>query len=54
MLSGTRHKHIHNILKASILCKQEELLQNEFAARVFKAIKTEFHNKVTGNYPKSH
>jgi len=54
MLSGTRHQRIHNILKASILCKQEEMLENEFAARVFKAIKTEFHNKVAGNYPKSH
>ena len=54
MLSGTRHKHIHNILKASILCKQEELLENEYAARVFKAIKMEFHNKLAGNYPKSH
>ena len=51
MLQGTRHKHIHNILKASILCKQDDLLENEFAARVFKAIKTEFHNKVSGNYP---
>jgi len=54
MLSGTRHQRIHNILKASILCKQEEMLENEFAARVFKAIKMEFHNKVAGNYPKSH
>ena len=54
MLSGTRHRQIHNILKASILCKQEEMLENEFAARVFKAIKTEFHNKLAGNYPKSH
>ena len=52
--SGTRHQRIHNILKASILCKQEEMLQNEYAARVFKAIKMEFHNKVAGNYPKSH
>jgi len=51
MLSGTRHKHIHNILKASILCKQEELLENEYAARVFKEIKMEFHNKLSGNYP---
>ena len=54
MLSGTRHRQIHNILKASILCKQEEMLENEFAARVFKAIKMEFHNKLAGNYPKSH
>merc|ERR1712228_410122 len=54
MLSGTRHRQIHNILKASILCKQEEMLENEFAARVFKAIKMEFHNNLAGNYPKSH
>ena len=53
MLTETRHRQIHNILKASILCKQEEMLENEFAARVFKAIKMEFHNKLAGNYPKS-
>lgn len=53
MLNGTRHKHIHNILKASILCKQEELLENEYAARVFKEIKMEYHNKLAGNYPTS-
>ena len=51
MLNGTKHKHIHNILKASILCKQEELLENEYAARVFKEIKIEYHNKLSGNYP---
>ena len=70
MLEVSRHKHIHNVLKgdiipiqnqnipvnisASVLCKHEEILENEFALKVYKAIKTEFHAKISGNYPKSH
>ena len=38
---------------ASVLCKQEEIQENEFAVKVYKAIKTEFHTKKSGNYPKS-
>ena len=41
-------------LSASVLCKQEEFKENGFAMKVFKAIKTEFHTKISGNYPKSH
>ena len=54
MLNVSRHKQVHNILKASILCKQEESPVNEFAAKVVKAIKTEFHAKLVGNYAKGH
>merc|ERR1719186_1268090 len=43
MLKVSRHKQVHNLLKASILCKQEDLGENEFASKVFKTIKTEFH-----------
>lgn len=41
----SRHKQVHNLLKASILCKQDELVGNVWAARVLKTIKTEFHNR---------
>ena len=41
----SRHKQVHNLLKASILCKQDELVGNAWAARVLKTIKTEFHNR---------
>ena len=41
-------------LTASILCKQDEVTGNQFASEVYKAIKTEFHTKSAGNYPKSH
>ena len=41
-------------VSASVLCKQEEFQENEFAKQVYKAIKTEFHTKISGNYPKSH
>ena len=70
MLEVSRHKQIHNVLKgmrrlslvlkitfiltASILCKQDEVTGNQFANEVYKAIKTEFHTKSAGNYPKSH
>jgi hypothetical protein len=52
MLKVSRHKQVHNLLKASILCKQEDLVENEFAAKVLKTIKTEFHNRTAGNYCK--
>eukprot|EP00092_Neocalanus_flemingeri_P041185 GFUD01044844.1.p1 GENE.GFUD01044844.1~~GFUD01044844.1.p1 ORF type:complete len:595 (-),score=167.27 GFUD01044844.1:77-1861(-) len=52
MLKVSRHKQVHNVLKASILCKQDELIENEFAAKVMKTIKTEFHNRTSGNYSK--
>ena len=53
MLKVSRHKQVHNLLKASILCKQdEETEKNEYGARVVKAIKTEYHRRVTGNYAK--
>jgi len=52
MLKVSRHKQVHNLLKASILCKQEDLIENEFAAKVLKTIKTEFHNRTSGNYSK--
>ena len=45
--------NVHN-LSASVLCKQEEIQLNVFAMKVYKAIKTEFHTKISGNYPKSH
>ena len=52
MLQVSRHKQVHNLLKASILCKQDDLLENEFNTKVFKTIKTEFHNRLSGNYAK--
>ena len=52
LLEVSRHKQVHNLLKASILCKQDELLENEFAAKIVKAIKLEFHNRLSGNYSK--
>ena len=45
MLKVSQHRQVHNLLKASILCKQDELVGSEWAAKVFKTIKTEFHNK---------
>ena len=44
MLKISQHKQVHNLLKASILCKQEELVGNEWASKVMKTIKTEFHS----------
>ncbi len=41
----SQHRQVHNLLKASILCKQDELVGNEWAAKVLKTIKTEFHNR---------
>jgi len=52
MLKESRHKQVHNLLKASILCKQEEVVDNEFVAKVLKSIKTEFHSRSVGNYCK--
>jgi len=52
MLKVSRHKQVHNLLKASILCKQEDVVENEFAAKVLKTIKTEFHSRTAGNYSK--
>jgi len=52
MLKVSRHKQVHNLLKASILCKQEEVVDNEFVAKVLKTIKTEFHSRSVGNYCK--
>ena len=52
MLKVSRHKQVHNVLKASILCKQEEVVDNEFVAKVLKTIKTEFHSRSVGNYCK--
>jgi len=52
MLKVSRHKQVHNVLKASILCKQEEVVENEFVAKVLKSIKTEFHSRSVGNYCK--
>ena len=46
MLKISQHKQVHNLLKASILCKQEELVGNEWARKVMKTIKTEFHSIV--------
>ena len=40
------------MLKASILCKQEDVVENEYAAKVLKTIKTEFHSRTAGNYSK--
>ena len=45
MLKVSQHRQVHNLLKASILCKQDELVGSKWAAKVFKTIKTEFHNK---------
>ena len=45
MFQVSQHKQVHNLLKASILCKQDELVGNAWAARVLKTIKTEFHNR---------
>ena len=45
LVQVSRHKQVHNLLKASILCKQDELVGNVWAARVLKTIKTEFHNR---------
>jgi len=52
MLKVSRHKQVHNLLKASILCKQEDVVENEFVAKVLKSIKTEFHSRSAGNYSK--
>ena len=52
MLKVSRHKQVHNLLKASILCKQEDVVDNEFLAKVLKTIKTEFHSRSAGNYSK--
>jgi len=52
MLKVSRHKQVHNLLKASILCKQEDVVENEFVAIVLKKIKTEFHSRSAGNYNK--
>ena len=41
----SQHRQVHNLLKASILCKQDELVGSEWAAKVLKTIKTEFHNR---------
>ena len=46
MLKISQHRQVHNLLKASILCKQEELVGNEWASKVLKTIKTEFHSTV--------
>jgi len=52
MLKVSRHKQVHNLLKASILCKQEDVVENEFVAKILKTIKTEFHSRSVGNYSK--
>ena len=41
-------------ISASVLCKHEEIQENEFAKKVYKSIKTEYHTKISGNYPKCH
>jgi len=45
MLKVGRNRTIFNILKASILCKHEELERDQYAAKVLTAIKTEFHSR---------
>jgi len=52
MLRVSQHKQVHNLLKASILCKQEDVANNEYAVKVLKAIKMEYHNRSVGNYAK--
>ena len=45
MLQVSRHRQVHNLLKASLLCKQDDFRGNAWAARVLKTIKTEYHNR---------
>ena len=45
MLQVSRHRQVHNLLKASLLCKQDDFKGNAWAARVLKTIKTEYHNR---------
>ena len=49
MLKVSRHKQVHKLIKASILCKQEDVVENEFFALVLKKIKAEFHSRSAGN-----
>jgi len=52
MLRVSQHKQVHNLLKASILCKQEDVANNDYAVKVLKEIKMEYHNRSVGNYAK--